>query len=193
MDIRGNRSADTKWRAAGKCRERLIAGAVMLAGLLLCVGCNAPAEAATQQVLTTIPNILLGAWHRNDHDGRRDCKAYREIKSASDVTEETRGLVGALMITSHLVHAYSEYGEGNFYLVKRVVGLGNQRWNVDALVGIDSMPAEGNDDYKGMFRFSVASGLLSMNEVGTPVGTAPAAVFFRCGKVLRGMYSERGD
>ena len=75
--------------------------------------------------------------------------------------------------------------------MKRVVGLGNQQWEVDALVGIDSMPSEGVGDFKGTFRFVVASGLLSMNEVGMPVGISQASNFFRCGKVLDGMYEIR--
>ena len=97
------------------------------------------------------------------------------------------------MIGSHLVHAYSDYGEGDFYVVKRVAKTGGQTWEVDALVGTDSMPVEGADDYQGTFRFSVASGLLSMYEAGTAQDTTPARAFFKCGKVLSGMYSEQGD
>ena len=97
------------------------------------------------------------------------------------------------MITEHLVHAYSDYGEGNFYLVKRVVGLGNHQWEVDALVGMDSIPGDGEYEDKGTFRFVVASGVLSINEVGVPDGFAQASGFFRCGKVLDGMYGKSGD
>ena len=97
------------------------------------------------------------------------------------------------MITRHLVHAYSDYGEGNFYVVKRVVKLGSQDWEIDVLIGIDSMPSGGVDEYKGTFRFTVASGLLSMKEVDAPEGVAQASDFFKCEKVLDGMYLKPGD
>ena len=170
-------------------RPRVMHGAAMLAGLLLiCSGASARAKDAQQRALSAMPDALIGVWHRNDRDGRLDCEAYRKIKSADDITEETSGLVGGLMITSHLVHAYSDYGEGDFYLVKRVVDLGNQQWEVDALVGVNSMPSDGEDGLKGAFRFVVASGLLSMNETGMTSGIAQTTEYFRCGKVLDGMY-----
>ena len=179
---------------ARKGRAHVVHGAATLAGmLLLCGAASAQTKDARQQVLPVMPAALIGVWHSNDRDGRLACEAYRKIESASAITEETNGLVGGLMITSHLVHAYSDYGEGNFYLVKRVVGLGNQQWEVDTLVGIDSMPSEGVSDFKGTFRFDVVSGLLSMTEVGAAEGTAQASNFFKCGKVLDGMYLEFGD
>lgn len=189
----GASSVDPLGRPPRKGRAYVMRGAAMLAGLLLCGGANAQTKDARQQVLPAMPDALIGVWHRNDRDGRLDCEAYRKIESAGDITEETGGLVGGLMITSHLVHAYSNYGEGNFYLVKRVVGLGNQQWEVDALAGIDSMPSEGVGDFKGTFRFVVASGLLSMKEVDVPEGIAQVSDFFRCGKVLDGMYFKFGD
>ena len=190
----GASSVDPLGRLARKGRAYVMHGAAMLAGLLLlCGGASAQTKDARQQVLPVMPDALIGVWHSNDRDGRLDCEAYRKIESAGDITEETSGLVGGLMITSHLVHAYSDYGEGNFYLVKRVVGLGNQQWEVDTLVGIDSMPSKGVGDFKGAFRFAVVSGLLSMTEVGAAEGTVQASNFFRCGKVLDGMYLEFGD
>ena len=185
----GASSADPLGRPARKGRAYVMHGAAMLAGLLLlCGGASAQTEDARQQFLPVMPDALIGVWHSNDRDGRADCEAYRKIESVGDITEETSGLVGGLMITSHLVHAYSDYGEGDFYLVKRVVGLGNQQWEVDALVGIDSIPSEGVGDFKGTFRFAVVSGLLSMTEVGAAEETAQASNFFWCGKVLDGMY-----
>ena len=187
----GASSADPLGRPARKGRAYVMHGAAMLAGLLLlCGGASAQTEDARQQFLPVMPDALIGVWHSNDRDGRADCEAYRKIESVGDITEETSGLVGGLMITSHLVHAYSDYGEGNFYLVKRVVGLGNQQWEVDALVGIDSMPSEGVSDFKGTFRFAVASSLLSMTEVGVVDGITQASSFVRCGNVLDGMYTK---
>ncbi len=190
----GASSVDLLGRPARKGRAYAMHAAAMLAGLLmLCGAASAQTKDARQQVLPAMPDALIGVWHSNDRDGRLDCEAYRKIESASAITEETGGLIGGLMITSHLVHAYSDYGEGDFYLVKRIVGLGNQQWEVEALVGVDSMPSEEVADFKGTFRFDVVSGLLSMTEVGAAEGTAQASNFFKCGEVLDGMYLESSD
>ena len=193
MDIRCGRSANTLPRRAGKYGRQSIPGSLMLAGLLLCGGSIASTEAATQQILTTMPDTLLGAWHRNDDDGRRDCEAYRRIKSASDITEETGGLVGALMIARNLVHAYSDYGEGDFYVVKRVVKTGDQTWEVDALVGTDSMPSEELHDGEDRVRFTAVSGMLTMSQLDSRDGSTYASQFVRCGDVLEGMYPDQVD
>jgi hypothetical protein len=100
-------------------------------------------------------------------------------------------LLGGLIITKHLVHSYAEYGEGNFYAIKRVVDLGNRSWEVDALIGIDALPSEG--DAEGTFRFAVDSGLLSMNRLNVAEGGAYASGLFRCGEVLDGLYKDQGS
>ncbi|RYY23028.1 MAG: hypothetical protein EOP62_21530 [Sphingomonadales bacterium] len=173
-----------------ECRERLIVGVAMLAGLLFCGAASAQTVAATKRVLIGMPDTLLGAWHSDDDDGRLDCKAYRKIKSARDITEETGGLVGALMITSKLLHAYSDYGEGDFYVVKRVILQDSQRWDVDALVGVDSMPEEGMEGSRETFRLTLSNGVLSMNEENAADGTRHVRAFFKCGNILDGMYIE---
>lgn len=180
---------------ARKGRAHVMHGAAMFAGMLLLCGTTAEARAkdAWQQASPAMPDALLGVWHSNNHSGRLSCEAYKKIGSASAITEETGGLVGSLMITRHLVHAYSDYGEGDFYVIKRVVQLGDQQWKVDALVGTDSIPSDGVDDFKGTFRFAIASGVLSMTEVGEAEPAWPATAFFKCGKVLDGMYPEQGD
>ncbi len=167
---------------------------VLLASFLLfCGGVSAHDKDARAQVSSSMPDALIGVWHRNNEEGREACEAYKKIESASDIDERTSGLVGGLMITRHLMHAYSDYGEGDFHVTKRVVELGNQNWEVDALIGTDSMPNEGADAYQETIRFAVASGLLTMNEADSAGGITHASRFFRCGEVLDGMYPDQSD
>ena len=159
---------------------------VILAALLLLCGCaSTHATDGKGQALSAMPEALIGVWHRNDSDGRQACEAYRKITSANDIDEESNALLGGLIITKHLVHSYAEYGEGDFYAIKRVVDLDNRSWEVDALIGIDTLPSEG--DAEGTFRFAVDSGLLSMNRTDVAEGGAYASGFFRCGEVLDGL------
>ena len=193
MGSRHNGSGNARRTVGARLRERLIPGIAVLMGLLLC-GVASGQESAVAQAPTALPDSLLGVWHRNDDSGRLDCKAYRKITAASEITEETGGLVGALMITSQLIHGYSDYGEGSFYVIKRVMGLAGQRWDVDVLVGIDSMPEEGVEGHKDTVRLELSSGLLSITEGSVTDGPVSVRVFFRCGKVLDGMYSQQdGD
>src|SRR5690606_15778288 len=47
---------------------------------------------------------------------------------------------GALVVRPRLVHAYAEYGEGEFHLVQRVEQVADATWRVEADVGIDVLP-----------------------------------------------------
>lgn len=142
---------------------------------------------------STMPDALIGVWHRNDDDGRRSCDSYKKVGSTIDTDEESYSLIGSLVVTKGLVHAYAEYGEGNFYAVKHVADLGNQEWKVDALVYVDTMPTEGGYADKGTFHFSVESKLLSMNEMNVVEGNERASRFFRCGEVIEGLYEDQVD
>lgn len=51
-------------------------------------------------------------------------------------------MVGSMVITPRLIHEYSEYGEGNFNVVREIASLGDGSWRVKVQVGIDSMPAD---------------------------------------------------
>ena len=147
-----------------------------------------------QEDPSTMPDALIGVWHRNDDDGRRSCDSYKKVGSTIDTDEESYSLIGSLVVTKGLVHAYAEYGEGNFYAVKHAADLGNQEWAVDALVGTDFMPTEGTHAGKDTFRFVIESGLLSMeNEMNELGGNANSSRFFRCGEVVDGLYENRVD
>ena len=187
----GNSRADLL--DGGSRRARIGHRVAVLAAILLSCGCaSTRAKGGEGQVLPAMPEALIGVWHRNDSDGRQACETYKKLASASDIDEESNALIGGLIITKNLVHAYSEYGEGNFYAIKRVVDLGNRSWEADASIGINTLPIEGDAD-EGTFRFTVASGLLSMNEMNAAGGSAHASGFFRCGGVLDGLYKDRGD
>ncbi|HZF98074.1 MAG TPA: hypothetical protein VEY92_07495 [Pseudoxanthomonas sp.] len=108
----------------GSRRARIGRCVAVLAAILLSCGCaSTRAKGGEGQVLPAMPETLIGVWHRNDSDGRQACAAYKKFASASEIDEESNALLGGLIITKDLVHAYSEYGEGNFYAIKRVVDL----------------------------------------------------------------------
>ncbi len=187
-----------------KLLMRTLRIAMLLAAVSLGSACatpvaqeNAAAELAQgskkQEDPSHMPDALIGVWHRSDDDGRRSCDSYRKVGSTIDTDEEPYSLIGSLVVTRGLVHAYAEYGEGNFYAVKHVSYLGNQEWNVDALVYIDTMPTEGESADKDSLRFKIESELLSMNETDVGDGHERSFRFFRCGEVLESLYEDQVD
>src|SRR5690606_6996807 len=66
-----------------------------------------------------ISEPALGVWYPDD--AQAQCGHYLQAPGPDDdVDADTIALVGALVVTPRLVHAYAEYGEGEFHLVKRV-------------------------------------------------------------------------
>lgn len=181
-------------------RATMLLAVVLLCGL--CIAANkamAKEDAAAQptksdkrrQASSTMPAALLGVWHRDDAYGRRSCDAYRSVGSTIDTDEESYSLIGSLVITKDLVHAYAEYGEGDFNAVKLVADLDNQKWKVDVLVYVDNMPSEGAHESKDTLRFVVESGLLSMtSEMDRPEVDEDVSRYFRCGDVIDRLYED---
>ena len=168
-------------------------GAILLAAILLLCGCASTHASGKEELSSTIPTELIGVWHRNDNRGRQLCDIYKKARSAQELDEKPYPLVGSLVITKAMVHAYSDYGEGNFYVVKRVADLGNKTWEIMALLGIDGIPTP---EYgkKVTSRLMVRSGLLSMEDINAPLDNAyPSHRFFRCGKVIDGLYVNYAD
>jgi len=165
---------------------------VILGTLFLFCGCTSTHAKSGEkhQVSSTMPEALIGVWHRNDDEGRKSCDSYKAVRSVDEITEESNALMGGLIIIEDMVHAYSDYGEGNFYAVKNVVDLGGQNWKVDTLVYIDTMPTEGEYADKGIFHFIVESELLSMKEVDALEENRDESRFFRCGGVIDGLYED---
>ncbi|MEP6907601.1 MAG: hypothetical protein ABI858_06420 [Pseudoxanthomonas sp.] len=101
---------------------------IVLVSLLHCVCAGAhPHGDEGPSAYSMLPNELTGVWHRDDEGGRENCRSYRDAKPNNELIDDQHYLIGSLIITRNLVHAYSEYGEGNFYAVKRVRKTGSRR------------------------------------------------------------------
>jgi len=115
---RNKRRPDRNSRAelldGGSRRARIGRCVAVLAAILLSCGCaSTRAKGGEGQVMPAMPEALTGVWHRNDSDGHQACETYKKLAFASDIDEESNALIGGLIIGKDLVHAYSEYGEGN--------------------------------------------------------------------------------
>ena len=171
---------------------RIENASVILGALFLFCGCVSThtKSGEDREVSSTMPDALIGVWHRNDDEGRRSCDSYKAVRSVNEITEESNALMGGLIIIEDMVHAYSDYGEGDFYAVKHVVNLGRQSWKVDALVYIDTMPTEGGYGAESALNFVIESELLSMNEMSVLEGNKDEPKFLRCGEVIAGLYEN---
>lgn len=173
-------------------RTRIVKTCAALIMLLVACGCTntQAAERKRQAAASTLPSSLFGIWYANNADGKRSCTAYRKIKSSNDSDAVSASLVGSLVITDKLVHAYSEYGEGNFYGVKKVTKAGSYGWKVDALVYIDTMPSEdGYDSGAETLNLVVKSGVLIVTFEGWK-DERNSQGYFRCSEVMDGMYRD---
>ncbi len=89
-----------------------------------------------------MPKSLQGVWHENSQHGRDQCERYRRLgPDKQPVDEASDPLVGALVINDRIVHAYSEYGEGDFFSIQNVQKLSPGQWRVRSRVYIDTMPS----------------------------------------------------
>lgn len=160
-------------------------------------------HAAATDTAVALPREALGVWSTDDAEGRRRCETYRSLPAtlpddAHDAA--SAALVGSLVITPTLVHAYSEYGEGDFHAPHRVRRLGPDRWKVESVVGVDAMPsaaadsAEGDRPFRTTHVLRLAGSRLSWRESTSsdhrPSDPAPTAAdaYFRCGDVRNDLY-----
>lgn len=168
------------------------AALIILLVTCACTGTQA-AERKRQATASTLPSPLFGIWYENNADGKRSCKAYSKIKSSKDTDAVSASLVGSLVITAKLVHAYSEYGEGNFYAVKKVTKSGNHGWKVDTLLYIDAMPSgEEYDSGAETLNLLVESGVLVVTFEGWK-DERNSQGYFRCSEVSKGMHRDYAD
>lgn len=142
----------------------------------------------------TMPESLIGVWYENSEQGKNQCAFYKELRSIHDFNDSSDPLVGSVIIRQHMIHAYSEYGEGNFHSIKNVIEAGITKWKVESMVYIDSPPADEEIGDVARYQLTLKSGLLYW----TGISTSDSAdiddrnpAFFRCGSVLDGMYSEK--
>lgn len=174
---------------------------LVLAGLLACPslvqGAPRPqADDAAPPVpradAARIPEPALGVWYPDD--AQAQCGHYLQAPGPDDdVDADTIALVGALVVTPRLVHAYAEYGEGEFHLVKRVEQVADATWRVEADVGIDVLPdpsVPADAVAPEVFRLDLRSDAMTWSrwEPGAGADDASAVHYVRCGAVRAGLY-----
>lgn len=95
-------------------------------------------------------------------------------------------MIGSLVITPGLIHEFSEYGEGNFNVVKEVESAGDGLWWVKVQVGIDYMPTDDMQLETDTYQIKLHQERLGW---GAPeAGEEHASIFFRCGNVRDDVY-----
>jgi hypothetical protein len=111
------------------------------------VGSLAVSTAAARGSKLAYPVQLQGIWYNDDAEGKAQCRDYRKSNKADD-DEVSRYLVGAMVISGSMMHGYSDYGEGNFYGLRRLEKTGRDSWRVGVAYGIDTVPedAQTEDD-----------------------------------------------
>jgi hypothetical protein len=76
-----------------------------------------------------------------------------------------------MIIDRSTMHDYAEYGEGNFYALRRLKSLGQNGWFAGAATGIDAEP-EASQPEDQSFKLQLAKGRLTASQVPTPRGAA---------------------
>lgn len=155
-----------------------------------CTGCHAStpsraphdSQVSPQQgqvpVLVRLPAALLGVWYPDDAQGASACERYRTLSRGQQESDDgTVVLVGSLVVTPNLIHAFSEYGEGDFHLVERVQPGGRDAWRITASVGIDAMPDDASTDARVLSRMSLPAGKLHWQ---SPADRASSSPYVRC-------------
>ncbi len=152
--------------------------ACVLAATLACMGCRASTPSKTPGgakagkhveavPLNQLPGVVTGVWYPDDADGVAKCERYRvlsPVRSGHDHVDVVP--VGSLVITPNLIHAVTEYGEGNFYAVDRIDAEDAGVWRVTTRLGIDSMPDEPSSEDSAVSRLSLRGGKLRWHPAG---------------------------
>lgn len=134
-----------------------------------------------------LPFELVGVWSRDDSGGRAQCDRFRALPA--NIVESDQGwisMIGSLVITTGLIHAFSEYGEGNFYSVEGVENSGSGLWKVQVRVGIDTMPSDATEAEVKNYRLQLQQERLSWEPEN--VAKEGSSTYFRCGDVRRDVY-----
>lgn len=141
---------------------------------------------AKSEHLTTVPDPLGGVWYIDDAVGRASCQKYLTTDAATIERTGQDPLIGAVVISRKIVHRYSEYGEGDFFVVSKVSRDGEDVWTLRGQVFVDSLPGEGErgDDFSERF---------ALSKNGTAFSSSEAAdqTFFRCGSVRADLYGAK--
>ncbi len=139
--------------------------------------------ASKSEYPTTIPDPLGGVWYVDDADGRASCRKYWTTDAATIEQTGQDPLIGAMVISRQIVHRYSEYGEGDFFVVSKASKEREGTWTLSGHVFVDSLPEEGERgaEVSERFELSMSGTALSSSEVA-------GQKYFRCGHVRDDLY-----
>lgn len=145
-----------------------------------------------------IPERLIGVWSDNDANGKLQCDQYKlMIKHRRNDDELSNSLVGSLLITRHLIHAYSEYGEGNFYAVKKISQIGRSKWLITSQVSVDTLPSEEIVEELFTFQLDLDSAVLywrNYDDKEPPeIAQDKSPGFFKCGQLPKRVAESYND
>lgn len=133
-----------------------IVSGVLLLSLL--AGADAPVWQAP-------PAALAGLWFADDEQGQEDCDSF---KAASDPWQnEGSLLVGALWIDGQRLHRVAEFGEGDIHQVVSSVEVSPTQWQLDVVVGVDTLPDREHDMHLAL-QLTLSDGVLVWQEQQLP-------------------------
>ncbi|MGY1531266.1 hypothetical protein [Luteimonas sp. A649] len=136
-----------------------------------------------------LPTAVHGVWHRHDVAGRAQCERYLALPEDIGETDEGwMSMVGSIVITPTLIHEHSEYGEGNFNVVKEIADLGDGSWLVSVQVGFDFIPAADDDLGVDTYRLDLQQRILRWEPRRFEGEHEPG--YFRCGDLRADLQYE---
>jgi hypothetical protein len=149
--------------------------------------------ANARAVDTSYPPETMGVWFVDNPEGRQQCRDYKKIlkTSKSDWDVISGHLVDSTVISPRLIHEYSEYGEGNFYLAySPATRTGRQSWRMAAWLGIDAI-ADGPDAKPVDVTMKLKDGRLHLryqDQHSDNANSGAHSALRRCADVPEGMY-----
>lgn len=111
------------------------------------------------------PAALAGLWFADNEQGQEDCDSF---KAASDPWQnEGSLLVGALWIDGERLHRMAELGEGDIHQVLGSVDISPTQWQLDVVVGVDTLP-DHEHDMRFPLQLTLSDGVLVWQEQQLP-------------------------
>ena len=145
----------------------------------------APLDATV--LIDAVPKQFMGIWYRDDPHARGQCDKYHRARSRQvDPDEGSIAMIGSIVVTPGLIHAYAEYGEGNYNAVRHVARVAESVWRVDVEISLDVMPSGDRYDIPETFRLEMTPNGM----IWTPwhaLDQSPT-LYFRCGAVRDDLY-----
>ena len=132
------------------------------------------------------PIHLGGSGNVDDAEGRASCRKYWTTDAATIERTGQDPLIGAMVISRQIVHRYSEYGDGDFFVVSKAAKEREGVWTLSGHVFVDSLPGEGERgaEVSERFELSMSGAVLSSSE-------AVSQTYFRCDKVRPDLHGAK--